>query len=262
MMTAPKYSKIPPSLVMEFKDALSITVLTGAGISAESGIPTFRQAQTGLWSQYNPEELATPGAFQDNPELVWKWYRWRQELITRSAPNPGHKALAELESYITRRNRDFTLITQNVDGLHQLAGSKNIIELHGSILRVKCFDCNAVAACDSAITQGEIQHCKMCNGLLRPDVVWFGESLTQEVIENAWNAANHCDIFLSIGTSGIVQPAAELPMVALQNGAIVVEINPHPTPLTSLATYTIQGPAGIVLPELIERLSPLKKLLE
>jgi NAD-dependent deacetylase len=243
---------IPTHIIKVLETARSIVVLTGAGISAESGIPTFRQAQTGLWAKYNPEELATPKAFQSNPKLVWQWYQWRRDRVSESEPNPGHKALVKLERNLTRSARDFILITQNVDGLHQRIGSLNVIELHGNIMRVKCFDCNVGMRGEISIFNEDLPRCKFCDGLLRPDVVWFGESIPKEAIEKAWKATNRCDVFLSIGTSGIVQPAASLPMVALQAGAAVIEVNPNPTPLTSLATFSIQGSAGTILPELIK----------
>ncbi len=236
-------------------DAQSIGVLTGVGISAESGIPTFQEIQSGFWSQYNPEELATLRAFQTNPELVWDWYWWRRELIAKSGPNPGHEALSELEKILTQQSRDFTLITQNVDGLHHLAGNKNVIELHGNIMQVKCFRCNQVFANDPSTKEGSIPHCVFCSGLLRPNVVWFGESLPKKSLEMAWNAAQNCDIFFSVGTSGIVQPTASLPLVALQNSATLVEINPNPTTLTSLVTFSIQGNAGTILPNIIKQMN-------
>ncbi|KPL08225.1 hypothetical protein AMJ86_01465 [bacterium SM23_57] len=244
---------IPTHIIEVLETARTIVVLTGAGISAESGIPTFRQAQTGLWAKYNPEELATPKAFRSNPKLVWQWYRWRRERITQSEPNPGHKALVKFERNLTRNARDFILITQNVDGLHQRSGSKNVIELHGNIMRTRCFDCNVENPDEISVFDEDLPRCKICDGLLRPDVVWFGESIPKEALEKAWKAANRCDVFLSIGTSGIVQPAASLPLVALKAEAAVIEVNPNPTPLTSLATFSIQGPAGMILPELITR---------
>ena len=252
-MTAPI---IANKLIDQVNSAKAITVLTGAGISAESWIPTFREAQTGLWARYNPEELATPQAFQANPKLVWEWYLWRRGLIAEAAPNPGHIALAELEARHPQLGSRFTLITQNVDGLHQQAGSKNIIKLHGNINREKCFDCDRPnpKSFDWQPTTGEIPRCEHCGGLLRPDVVWFGEGLPPTAIQTAWEAAENCNVFFSIGTSALVQPAASLPMVALQNEAIVIEINSAQTPLTNYATFSIQGAAGEVLPRLLTKL--------
>jgi NAD-dependent deacetylase len=255
--------EIPVNLLNQLNSAKSIAILTGAGISAESGIPTFRESQTSsstgtgpaLWSQYKSEELATPQAFQANPKLVWEWYLWRRGLIANAAPNPGHLALAEFESYITQNGSSFTLITQNVDGLHQQAGSQNVIELHGNITREKCFDCEQPnTRFFEWNPNAEIPGCPHCGGLLRPDVVWFGEGLPPNAIQSAWEAAENCEIFFSIGTSTLVQPAASLPLFAHQNRAVVIEINPAPTPLTPQATYVLQGAAGEVLPRLLVRL--------
>lgn len=246
---------ISAELIQTLRQARQIAVLTGAGISAESGIPTFREAQTGLWARYDPEELATPQAFSTNPELVWSWYQWRQEIVNQAEPNPGHLALAQMESILTEQGIGFTLITQNVDGLHQRAGSQRIIELHGNIHRSKCFDCGQVAPEDKPITD-ERPRCTHCDGLLRPDVVWFGENLSEETLQAAWKAAESCDVFFSIGTSSVVQPAASLPIVALQKGATVIEINPNPTQISILATANLQGPSGEVLPQLLEKTWP------
>jgi len=247
--------EIPDELIQKIRQAKHIAVLTGAGISAESGIPTFREAQTGLWEQYDPEELATPQAFSANPELVWEWYQWRQDIVNRSEPNPGHFALAQMESILQEQGTHFTLITQNVDGLHQRAGSQRIIELHGNIHRSKCFACGRIAPGD-AVHTGERPRCQHCGGLLRPDVVWFGENLAQETLHTAWQAAENCNVFFSIGTSSLVQPAASLPIVALQKGATVVEVNPNPTQISILVAYALQGPSGEVLPQLVEKTWP------
>lgn len=245
--------RIPGELVETLKTAQHIAVLTGAGISAESGIPTFREAQTGLWAQYDPEELATPKAFLANPELVWSWYQWRQEIVAGTEPNPGHIALTQIETIMTERGGLFTLITQNVDGLHQRAGSNNIIELHGNINRSKCIDCGTIVE-EYLSTSHEIPHCVGCGGLLRPDVVWFGENLPEYALQAAWEAAQNCDTFFSIGTSALVQPAASLPVVALQKGATLIEVNPNPTQISILTAYNLAGPSGEVLPELVGRL--------
>ena len=230
--------------------ARSIAVLTGAGISAESGIPTFRDALTGLWEQFKPEELATAEAFLANPKRVWEWYAWRREKVLAAQPNPGHAALAELEHKGIARDANFTLITQNVDGLHQAAGSRNVIELHGNIRRVKCFDHHhAVASWSEA---GEIPpRCPQCGAMLRPDVVWFGEMLPDDGLETAMRAARNCDVFLSVGTSTVVEPAASLPFVARQAGAVVIEVNPESTPLTAAAQISLRGVAGEILPQLV-----------
>lgn len=238
---------IPPGLIDVLTTARHVTVLTGAGISAESGIPTFRDAQTGLWARYRPEELATPEAFAHNPRLVWDWYAWRRELVARANPNRGHLVLAEME----KRFPAFTLITQNVDGLHQRAGNCQVLELHGCLGRIKCSRENRiVAAWDQ--TPELPPRCPYCGSLLRPDVVWFGEALPEETLEAACQAARLADVFFTVGTSAIVQPAAQLPYVALQGGAVVVEINLAETPFSQDATYFLNGPAGMVLPALLE----------
>ena len=247
--------KIPQELAKTIRAARHFTVLTGAGISAESGIPTFREAQTGLWAKYNPEELATPQAFKVNPILVLNWYKWRRMIVYKSNPNPGHFALAKMESIAGIKGSQFTLITQNVDGLHQRAGSRNILELHGNINRKKCSRCGQIPALDAQTDEDTI-HCKYCKGFLRPDVVWFGENIPINSLQAAWEAAQSCDIFLTIGTSAIVQPAAQLPIISLQNGAIVVEINPNETPFSSHASFKLEGPSGIILPNLINTVWP------
>ena len=239
---------ILPQLIETLRSARYVVVLTGAGVSAESRIPTFREAQTGLWAKYSPEELATPQAFRRNPKLVWEWYTWRREVAAQAKPNPGHLALAELE----QRMPQFTLITQNVDGLHQRAGSRHIIELHGNINRTKCFDEGNII--DSWPPTTELPpRCPLCGGYLRPDVVWFGETLPPQALHTAFEAARQCDLFFSIGTSALVQPAASLPYEALQRGVTVVEINPDVTPLTPNVTYALRGSAGQVLPELLNQ---------
>ncbi|MCZ7551327.1 MAG: NAD-dependent protein deacylase [Anaerolineae bacterium UTCFX2] len=243
--------EIPPALIEALHRARSVAVLTGAGISAESGIPTFRDAQTGLWSRYRPEELATPAAFEQNPRLVWEWYAWRRELISRARPNPGHLALAEMETRLPH----FTLITQNVDGLHQRAGSGKaapLIELHGNIQRVKCYQENRVVDRWQE-TDDPPPRCPHCGGWLRPDVVWFGEPLPWEALAAAQAAARACEIFFSIGTSALVEPAASLPLLALRRGARLVEINLHETPLTPHATHFLPCAAGAALPALLRQ---------
>ncbi|EIJ44243.1 NAD-dependent protein deacetylase, SIR2 family [Beggiatoa alba B18LD] len=239
--------KIPVELIQMLRNSQEIAVLTGAGISAESGVPTFREAQTGLWAQYNPEELATPQAFQRNPALVWEWYAWRRELVAKAQPNQGHLALVKMGMY----QKNLTIVTQNVDGLHQRAGSQNVIELHGNIQRFKC------ATEHRILTEWGEQtaippHCPHCHGLIRPDVVWFNENLPEQALTQALQLINRCDMLLSIGTSALVQPAASLPLVALRAGATVVEINPDTTPLTAHAQFVLQGKAGEILPQLLQ----------
>ena len=230
--------------------ARSIAILTGAGISAESGIPTFRDALSGLWERFKPEELATPEAFLANPKLVWEWYAGRRKRVAEALPNPGHVALAEIERKCIARDANFTLITQNVDGLHQAAGSRNVLELHGNIRRVKCFDHHH--AIESWSETGELPpRCPHCNSQLRPDVVWFGEALADDVLEAAMRAARNCEVFISIGTSAVVEPAASLPLVARQAGAVLIEVNRESTPLTAAAQISLPGAAGEILPQLL-----------
>jgi NAD-dependent deacetylase len=243
-MTAPL--DFSPHLLEKLRAARHVAVLTGAGISAESGVPTFRDAQTGLWARFDPLELASPQAFARDPRLVWEWYAWRRDLVAGAQPNPGHHALAAL----ARRVPQLTLITQNVDNLHQAAGSADVIELHGNIQRIKCSRDGAPV--DEWVDTGEVPpRCPLCGAYLRPDVVWFGESLPAPALFAAVAAARDCDVFFAIGTSALVQPAASLPLEALQRGAVVVEINPEATPLTHAVTYALAGPAGQVLPALL-----------
>lgn len=238
----------PAELLTALRSAERVTILTGAGISAESGVPTFREAQTGLWAKYDPQELTTPHAFRRNPRLVWEWYTWRRELIGAARPNAGHKALAQLEQFIP----GLTLITQNIDGLHQAAGSANPIELHGNIARTKCFEDGRIV--DSWPDTGQVPpRCPDCGGLLRPDVVWFQESLPQTALSQAILASQNCDLFFSIGTSALVQPAASLAHEARRHGAVIVEVNLEPTPLTPYAHYAFHAPAGTILPALVEQ---------
>jgi NAD-dependent deacetylase len=236
----------PFALIQSLRSARNFGALTGAGISAESGLTTFRDAQTGLWSKFKPEELATADAFRRNPKLIWDWYAWRREQALKAEPNPGHLALVEIE----KRAPEFLLVTQNVDGLHARAGSKRIVELHGNIHRFRCFE-NNCASNNFDIEQGR---CRSCGGNLRPDVVWFGEPLSSNALETAAKAAEMCDAFFSIGTSSVVYPAADLWRRAKDCGAIVIEINKDPTPLTPLADYSFSGKAGEILPQLVQEI--------
>src|SRR4051812_2815010 len=238
-------------LVPSLRHVQHIVILTGAGISAESGLPTFRDPMTGLWAQYRPEELGTPQAFLRNPRLVWEWFAWRQGLVRAAVPNPAHHALAVLEHLVPK----LTIVTQNVDGLHQRAGSSHVIELHGNLSRTKCFEENELVI-DWPATDAVPPHCPRCGGLLRPDVVWFGERLPAQALSDALFAAKHCDLFLSIGTSGNVEPAASLPYRALDNGATVVINNLEVTDRASPPLYYLNGKAGILLPELVQRAWP------
>ena len=230
------------------RTARSVAVLTGSGVSAESGIPTFRDALTGLWANYRPEELATVDAFRRNPELVWRWYEWRREKVRNAAPNAAHRSLALLQD----RFESFTLITQNVDGLHQQAGSREVVELHGNIMRSKCIAENVVR--DDFEDTGRLPRCPSCGADMRPDVVWFGEGLPQDALRHAVEAALECEVFLSIGTSAVVYPAAELPHTAREQGARVIEINLEPTPLSAAAHHCLYGKAGEILPQLLAAL--------
>lgn len=245
---------IADELIQKLRDARHIVALTGAGVSAESGVPTFRDALTGLWAQYDPQELATPQAFRRQPRLVWDWYAWRRQLVAAVEPNPGHLALAEMEQHAPR----FTLITQNVDSLHQRAGSQTVIELHGNLARVKCSREERIID-DWRETDEGPPRCPYCNAYLRPDVVWFGEMLPHDALAHAIVAARSADIFLSIGTSTLVQPAASLPLEAMEVGAIVVEINPDATPISPRMDFALRGPAGVVLPALVAAAWPARR---
>jgi NAD-dependent deacetylase len=242
---------IPPDLGRSLRTARFIAALTGAGVSAESGVPTFRDAQTGLWAKFAPQDLATPGAFARNPQFVWDWYAWRRALVATAEPNAGHFALAELE----RRAVDFLLITQNVDGLHQRAGSRKLVELHGSIGRVRCSREGTIFERWETV-DGAMPRCAGCGALLRPDVVWFEEMLPPDALAAAENAVRCCDVLLVIGTSAEVYPAATLPNSAAQAGAIVVEVHPNPTTLSPRADYVLRGSSSVFLPALLAALGP------
>jgi len=239
-------------LIERLKQARRIVVLTGAGTSAESGVPTFRDAQTGLWANYNPAELASPEAFKRNPKLVWDWYSWRRETVLAAQPNAGHYALVQMARHVP----NFHLITQNVDGLHQRAGSERVIELHGNITRIRCEHCQhsidlTQQNLDSLkLSDTEPPRCTSCNHYHRPDVVWFGESLPIQALQQAEQFAQSCDVFFSIGTSSTVYPAAALPLYATK--AVVVEINRDKTPLTQETDFVLQGASGEILPALVK----------
>ncbi len=228
------------------KEARKITVLTGAGVSAASGVPTFR-GRGGLWKNYPPEQLATPEAFRRDPKLVWEWYNWRRELISKCIPNAGHSVLASW----SRRYPGFKLITQNVDGLHEKAGTAGVIRFHGSIWEVLCWQrCPASPErwWDDRVPLPDIPpSCPQCEGLLRPGVVWFGESIDPDVLKLSVDAAR-CDLFLAVGTSAVVYPAAGLAREARSSGAFTVEINPDTTPSSAAVDMSIQGRAEEVLP--------------
>jgi NAD-dependent deacetylase len=230
-------------------EADSVCVLTGAGISAESGVETFRGAG-GLWSRMKPEELANFDAFLRNPEMVWEWYNYRRKIIKEVRPNPAHFALVKIEKII----RDFTLVTQNIDNLHSRAGSSRVLELHGNIERSYCTECGKKAESSENTPDKRVPKCEYCGGLIRPDVVWFGEMLPEAVFERSIEAAEYCDLFLLVGTSAVVYPAAGLPMTAKGNGAYVVEINTERTEISDKVDETLLGKAGEILPEIAEEM--------
>jgi len=223
----------------------SVAVLTGAGISADSGVPTFR-GQDGLWRNFRAEDLATPEAFSRDPRLVWEWYDWRRSLIATKSPNAAHQALVELE----RRCERFWLITQNVDGLHAVAGSQSLIELHGNIWKVRCTQCGGVSE-NHDVPIAILLYCTDCGGLLRPHIVWFGESLNPEDMARSEEALHACELLLIIGTSGVVYPAAAFASVARAAGAFVAELNLDPTPNSSLVNMSLQGRAKEIVPQLL-----------
>lgn len=229
-----------------------LVVLTGAGVSKESGIPTFREAQDGLWARYDPMQMASREGFLSNPKLVWEWYEYRFGMVAAAQPNPGHLAIAELERIIPAT----AVITQNIDGLHQAAGSRTVYELHGSIRRYKClsghhtgFTREDVMACTE-----KPPRCPHCGDLIRPDVVWFGEYLPEDVLATAFALSEQCDAMLVVGTSGVVQPAASLPYVAARAGALVIDVNPARDEIADLADIFLQGSGGAVLPKLVAAL--------
>lgn len=241
-----KHHAILSKLAHLLKDVEQVVVLTGAGISQESGIPTFR-GPGGLWRNFRAEDLATPQAFHRDPQLVWEWYDWRRGLIGQAKPNPGHQALVALEVEVP----NFTLITQNVDGLHRRAGSRRVLEIHGSIWEVRCLACGNIEE-DRRMPIPILPHCERCGGLLRPNVVWFGEALNPEVLEASQQVLKQAQVMLVVGTSAVVQPAASFALWAREWGAKLAEINPDPTPLTPRCDIVLMGKAGEILPALVE----------
>ena len=231
------------------ESARHVCVLTGAGVSAESGVPTFRDAQTGLWARFRPEDLATPEAFARDPEHIWAWYEWRRGLVRQANPNAAHAGLVELAGLVPR----LTLVTQNVDGLHQRAGSRDVIEYHGNLFRDRCVAEGAIRERASASTTG-LPRCATCGALLRPDVVWFGEAIPPSASRAADAAARDCDVFLVAGTAAAVYPAAGLATIAAAAGARLIEINPQPSDLRPRADVALRSPAGAALPALVDRL--------
>ncbi|MEU4563287.1 NAD-dependent deacylase [Actinoplanes sp. NPDC023936] len=239
-------------------DARRVVVFTGAGISAESGVPTFRDALTGLWERFDAQALATPQAFQDQPDLVWGWYEWRRHRVSTVTPNAGHQAVAAIERLVP----DTVVITQNVDDLHERAGSRDPVHLHGSLFAPRCSGCGEAVAVPAATEEPDEGRrvrpptCVHCNCLVRPGVVWFGEALPEAALEAAARAASACDVLLTVGTSGRVYPAAEIPRLAARAGAAVVQVNPHPTPMDPVALVNLRGSAARILPELVTKAWP------
>ena len=244
----------PQTLHERLRRARRLVVLTGAGVSAESGIPTFREAQTGLWSQYDPMTLASPEGFADHPALVWDWYEWRRGLIAEARPNPGHHALVD----IARHFEHFRLITQNVDGLHQQAGSERVLELHGNIRRTICSKTRQIIEpewIDRHSTHKPPPSPHHKDALARPDVVWFGEALDQTTLEKAMAEAGGCELMIVAGTAGVVQPAASLPILAKQAGAGLVDINPETTDISRIADWQLRGTSAEWLPRIAASLT-------
>lgn len=234
-----------------------IVVFTGAGMSAESGIPTFRDAQTGLWEKYDPHALASPSGFLADKALVWGWYEWRRMRVLKAEPNAGHMAIAELAKYVPR----LSILTQNVDDLHERAGNRGVTHLHGSLHQPRCFNCGNPYAFPEGIpdepTGGrriEPPACSECHGPIRPGVVWFGEPVPALEWERAEQAAMECDVFFCIGTSALVWPAAQLPERAALHGAKIIQINTAPTPLDGKAHYNFKGAVGEIMPALLHAL--------
>lgn len=264
-------SPLPAELAEAVRSARRVVVLSGAGISAESGVPTFRDAQTGLWERFSPEQLASEDAWWADPALVWSWYQWRARMVRACAPNPGHRAAGQWQRALARTGGSLQVVTQNVDDLHERGGAEVLSHLHGSLFEYRCAECGEPADHDPGAA-GERQDgaplagqeedlenllltpppdCEHCaDGLLRPGIVWFGEMLSTDALDRAYSALDQCDLAVVVGTSAVVQPAASLPFVALGAGAAVVEVNPEVTEFTSAATWHLSGPAGTVLPAL------------
>jgi NAD-dependent deacetylase len=245
----PEFQEACRTAARRLAHARRVVCLTGAGVSAESGVATFRDAQSGLWSKFDPRRLASQEGFRENPGMVWRWYMHRLDLVEKVLPNRGHDALTHLE----RLKSHFVLATQNVDDLHERAGSQHIMHLHGRLNR---FHCN-VCTLEHELRPDERRdilppRCPSCGGLIRPSVVWFGEALPARILDRAWREAEKCDLFLVVGTSGVVYPAAQLPLVARQAGATVVDVNPEASELSGIADIYLSGASGVVLPYLVE----------
>lgn len=250
-------SAIPDALIDRLSQARRIVVFTGAGVSAESGIATFRDRNTGLWERFDAHELATPSAFVREPALVWGWYEWRRAAIARAQPNPAHRAIAQLANSVA----EVCVVTQNVDNLHERAGSKQVVHLHGNLAQARCIRCgrahkHAVQAPDEPENGRAVEppRCRHCNSLVRPGVVWFGESLPEDAWQLAADMAASCDVLLSVGTSALVYPAASLPRSAAARGAMVIQVNPMATDMDRLAHFNLRGAAGVMLPAVVANL--------
>ena len=241
--------EISPKFIDLFKNVNSVVILTGAGVSAESGIETFRDPN-GLWSRFNPMELASVNGFLSNPSLVWEWYNYRRNIVNTSKPNPGHYAIAEMQDLFPK----FTLITQNVDRLHQSAGSLNVVELHGNIMDNFCNKCKKPYHGETSLDNKQLAYCPDCGGLIRPAVVWFGENLPVDALEYADEVSRNCDVFFSAGTSGEVFPAANLPLTANRNGAVTVEVNPNETAISHYMIYKFKAASGEFFPQFVKLL--------
>lgn len=244
--------KLSTEFINKLSESEKIVFFTGAGISAESGIPTFR-GKDGIWNKLKPEELANFNAFMRNPQMVWEWYNHRKKIIHESKPNAGHIAIAEFEKYFD----DVTVVTQNIDNLHRRAGSNKIYELHGNIERNYCINCRTFYNEELNFSEG-VPKCK-CGGLIRPDVVWFGEFLPADQLEASEKAAINSDIFFVVGTSAVVYPAAGLVYTAKRAGSYIVEVNIEETEVSSIADISFFGEAGKVLPEILEEVKNLKR---
>jgi len=240
-----------PRLLGALRAASRVVVFTGAGVSAESGIPTFRNKQTGLWERFDAAELATPHAFERDPALVWGWYEWRRATLINAQPNPAHEAIAAMATLVP----ELTLITQNVDDLHERAGSRDVLHLHGELLRPYCEACrepySSVPQIPSGSARIEPPCCGSCNGRVRPGVVWFGERLPERQWLSACEAAKRCDVFFCIGTSSLVQPAASLTDLAIAAGGTTIQVNPNPTDIDDAVQFALRESAGTILPQLV-----------
>ena len=251
---------IPQTLSVALQNAKHVVVFTGAGVSAESGIATFRDALTGLWERFDAADLATPEAFRKDEELVWGWYEWRRMRVLKAQPNPAHFAIAALAQHVPK----LTVITQNVDDLHERAGSLGVLHLHGSLHCPRCAVCGQAHILPPGIPDEPDGGCRLCPprchhcaGSVRPGVVWFDEDLPVKELSRAFAAARECDVLFAIGTSGLVQPAAGIPLLAKRAGAKVVQVNPKGTQLDSVCTWSLRGAAGVIMPNLLQAAFPV-----